>query len=123
LLTTKSGYVFAGMDYYGLYRSVNKIITDVEVTEMKPVHYSLNQNYPNPFNPTTKISYSLPIDSKVNVSIYNILGQKVYELVNKSLKAGEYEAVFNASNFSSGVYIYRIKTDNFVQSKKMLLLK
>ncbi len=88
-----------------------------------PTEYEMQQNYPNPFNPTTIIKYALPKESYVNISIYNILGEKVVELVNEMQKAGVYKANFNASNLSSGIYIYRIQAGDFVQSKKMLLLK
>ncbi len=91
--------------------------------KISPNNYTLFQNYPNPFNPNTKIRYFIPEDGNVKITIYNILGQKVTELVNGNIKAGKYETEFNGSNFASGVYIYRIKTDNFVQSKKMILLK
>ncbi len=88
-----------------------------------PIKYSLKQNYPNPFNPTTIISYQLPKQGLVSISIYNILGQKVAELVNQVQSAGSYNVSFDASKLSSGTYIYQIKAGNFVQSKKMLLLK
>ena len=84
---------------------------------------SYHQNYPNPFNPETKIRYQLPTASKVVIKIYNILGSEVMELVNEQKEAGIYEAEFNASNLSSGTYIYKISADNFVQTKKMILLK
>jgi hypothetical protein len=92
--------------------------------EYKPNYdFELFQNYPNPFNPTTKIRYFIPQEGKVEINIYNVLGQKVKELVNENMKAGKYETTFNGSNLSSGVYIYRIEAANFVQSKKMMLLK
>ncbi|MCB0749785.1 MAG: T9SS type A sorting domain-containing protein, partial [Ignavibacteriae bacterium] len=85
--------------------------------------YELYQNYPNPFNPSTKIGYSIQREGKVNITIYNILGQKVREVINQFVKPGKYEATFNGANLASGVYIYRIKTNDFVKSKKMMLLK
>ncbi len=88
-----------------------------------PLKYTLEQNYPNPFNPNTIIQYSLPVKQKVKLFIYDILGRKVQTLVNQVQNAGKYTLDFNASNLSSGVYFYQIKTDNFVQTKKMLLLK
>ncbi|MFZ1289822.1 MAG: T9SS type A sorting domain-containing protein [Melioribacteraceae bacterium] len=91
--------------------------------KISPNEFSLFQNYPNPFNPTTKIRYFIPKDGEVEINIYNVLGQKVKELVNENMKAGKYETTFNGSNLSSGVYIYRIEAANFVQSKKMMLLK
>ena len=88
-----------------------------------PENFSLFQNYPNPFNPNTTIRYYLKEDGKVKISVFNILGQKVKDLVNGNMKAGRYETEFNASSFSSGVYIYRIETNNFIESKKMVFLK
>lgn len=94
----------------------------VEV-QVVPNKFELYQNYPNPFNPSTKIRYQLPNESKVVIKIYNILGSEVMELVNSKKEAGVYEAEFNAASLSSGTYIYKISADNFVQTKKMILLK
>lgn len=88
-----------------------------------PVVFSLSQNYPNPFNPTTKINYDLPKDCKVTITIYDILGREVIKLVNEFKKAGRYTAEFNGNNLASGVYFYRIEAREFVQSKKMVLVK
>ena len=88
-----------------------------------PNKFELYQNYPNPFNPSSKIRYQLPKESKVVIKVYNILGSEVIELVNEQKEAGSYEAEFNASNLSSGTYIYKISADNYVQTKKMILLK
>ena len=92
--------------------------------EMIPAQYSLEQNYPNPFNPSTVIEFSLPEDvSNVKLSIYNALGEKVAELVNTSLVAGKYQYQWNAKNIATGMYIYELRTDNFVSVKKMILIK
>jgi flagellar hook assembly protein FlgD len=92
--------------------------------ELIPAKYALEQNYPNPFNPSTVIEFSLPEDvSNVKLSIYNALGEKVAELVNTALTAGKYQYQWNASNVATGMYIYELRTDNFVSVKKMLLLK
>jgi len=94
-----------------------------------PLVYKISQNYPNPFNPVTKINYDLPKDSKVKIIIYDILGREVKRLVNNELKtAGSYIVDFNASNYASGVYFYRIEAEElngnkFVDSKKMVLIK
>jgi len=85
--------------------------------------YSLNQNYPNPFNPTTKISFSIAKNDFVSIKIFDMLGKQVAELVNADLKAGVYEYTFDGSNLSSGNYFYQIKTNNFVETKRMALLK
>ena len=85
--------------------------------------FKMNQNYPNPFNPSTNIEYSIPKSSDVEVSIYNLTGQKLTTLVNKSHTPGNYQITWNGSEYASGVYIYQIRADNFVQSKKMLLIR
>ena len=81
------------------------------------------QNYPNPFNPSTTINYQLPKDGFVTLIIYDILGREVKTLVNEYKAQGRYEVNFNASNLASGVYIYRIKVNDFSTSKKLLLMK
>jgi len=88
-----------------------------------PKTYNLSQNYPNPFNPVTKISYQLPLSGYVKISVYNMMGKEVAVLVNGFQKAGYFDINFNASNLSSGVYFYRIFTDKFVNTKKMILIK
>jgi len=88
-----------------------------------PEVFELEQNYPNPFNPTTKITYSLAENSKVSLKIYDVLGREIVTLVNKEQMQGKYEVEFNASNLSSGLYIYSLKTDKFSASKKMMLIK
>ncbi|NWG27303.1 MAG: T9SS type A sorting domain-containing protein [Ignavibacteriaceae bacterium] len=89
-----------------------------------PEEYNLAQSYPNPFNPSTIIEFSLPESaSNVNLSIYNVLGEKVAELINNALTAGKYQYQWNAENFTSGIYIYELRTDKFVAFKKMILLK
>jgi hypothetical protein len=85
--------------------------------------FSLSQNYPNPFNPNTKIEYSIPKSGHIKLKVYDILGNEVATLVNEVKSPGNYAAEFDASTFASGVYIYTIRADNFVQSKKMILMK
>ena len=88
-----------------------------------PSNFTLYQNYPNPFNPATTISYSIPTEGKVIIKVFNLLGREVAELVNEEKGAGSYQVSFNASSLSSGVYFYRIRAGDFVQTKKMILLK
>ena len=96
---------------------------EVEVNTAIPTEFTLAQNYPNPFNPTTKINYSVPFDSKVTISVYSITGELVAELVNNFVTAGSHSVNFDASNLSSGMYIYKMTAGSFTQSNKMLLLK
>lgn len=86
-------------------------------------NYFLNQNYPNPFNASTKINFELPKSAKVKVIIYDILGRKIEELINSYFQAGQHTVNWNAYNYSSGVYFYRIETSDFSQTKKCILLK
>ena len=85
--------------------------------------YYLQQNYPNPFNPSTKINFGLETPGNVEITVYNILGNKVATLLNGYKTAGNHSVTFDASKFSSGVYFYRIVTNNFVQTRKMILEK
>ena len=85
--------------------------------------YSLDQNYPNPFNPATTIRFALPKPSHVTLTIYDVDGRLVTTLVDKQMPPGVHKAIFDASSLSSGVYFYRIETEGFVRSKKLILLK
>ncbi|GBD87548.1 hypothetical protein BMS3Abin03_01482 [bacterium BMS3Abin03] len=85
--------------------------------------YAIEQNYPNPFNPSTTIKYQLPQNGLVTLKIYDILGKEIATLVNSEQQSGRYEVNFNATNLASGVYLYRIKVNDYVAVKKMLLLK
>lgn len=85
--------------------------------------YSLVQNYPNPFNPTTTIDYSINSSGLVSLKVYDMLGSEVASLVNENKEAGNYSIEFNASDFPSGIYVYRITAGNFVDTKKLILLK
>ncbi len=97
--------------------------TDVKEIGGVPSEYNLSQNYPNPFNPTTVINFSIPTNELVTVKVFDILGQEVAELINEVKSAGSYQVDFNASELTSGMYIYQITAGNFVATKKMMLLK
>ncbi|HPN39002.1 MAG TPA: T9SS type A sorting domain-containing protein [Melioribacteraceae bacterium] len=100
------------------------IVLGVETANNEiPTVYNLAQNYPNPFNPSTTINFSVPKAGLVTLKVYNLLGQEVAELVNEQLGAGNYDVNFNASSLTSGVYFYTITSDNFVATKKMMLIK
>ena len=99
-------------------------VTDVQnFRNINPTEIKLHQNYPNPFNPTTVINYSLPKAGKVELFVYNLLGQKLVELVNSEKPAGHHTINFDASNLSSGVYFYSLHADQFIDIKKMMLLE
>ena len=88
-----------------------------------PEKFGLSQNYPNPFNPTTKINFDLPVNSKVSLKIYDITGREISMLLNETKDAGFYSVSFNASGFPSGVYFYKLVTQNFSEIKRMILVK
>lgn len=113
-------YRIKQIDYNGSYKYYD---LQEEIDISAPNTYELSQNYPNPFNPTTKIKYSVPTEGLVNIAVYNVLGEKVVDLVNNVQKAGNYELTFDARNFASGMYIYRMESGNFVSIKKMMILK
>jgi hypothetical protein len=99
-------------------------ITDMDYSiNNLPREYKLEQNYPNPFNPSTTIKFALPERSKVNLSVYNLLGEKIAELVSEELDAGYHEAEWNASKFTSGVYFYTLQAGRFNETKKLILIK
>ncbi len=103
---------------------IYKSITGINREEKIPGRFFLGQNYPNPFNPKTTINYQLPSGSQVDLSIYNLLGQKVATLVSEKKAAGSYKVEWYASAFASGVYFYKLETNTgFVQTKKLILLK
>lgn len=88
-----------------------------------PTEYKLDQNYPNPFNPNTMISFELPSEAQTKLSVYNVLGELIFVLENQRLSAGRYEYEFNASGLPTGVYLYKLQTDDFTEFKKMVYLK
>ncbi|MCF8413420.1 MAG: T9SS type A sorting domain-containing protein, partial [Melioribacteraceae bacterium] len=88
-----------------------------------PTQFKLEQNYPNPFNPSTTINYSITEQTQVTVKIYNVLGQQVRELVNEVQTPGVYNVRFDASDLTSGLYVYQISAGKFTDTKKMMLLK
>ncbi len=110
-------------NYINSLRNPLFVITDVNGEKAQTSKFELFQNYPNPFNPETEIRFSLPGASKVKLNIYNIIGQHVASLINKTLAAGYHNVIFNGRNLPSGIYIYRLQTNSFVQTKKMILLK
>jgi uncharacterized lipoprotein YddW (UPF0748 family) len=103
---------------------VNIIYTGLDLfTSAQPHQFKLEQNYPNPFNPSTNIQFSIPKTEFVILKIYNLLGQEVATVVSKNLTAGKYKYTWDASDLSSGVYLYRLETSEFVQSKMLILMK
>lgn len=115
-------YVFAPANI-GIHRRDLNQVSIQNISTIASQSYKLSQNYPNPFNPATKIRFELPKSSFVELKIYNSLGKEIDVLVNEKLSAGVFEKIFNASKLSSGVYFYKLSTDEFIETKKMLLIK
>ncbi len=106
----------------------NEIVVSVSDEETLPNTFSLEQNYPNPFNPSTKIKYSIPsvgtsLMKFVQLKVYDMLGNEVATLVDEYRPAGSYEVEFDATDLSSGIYFYKLQTSNFIETKKMILMK
>ena len=113
-ISTNGGNIVIPIDY----------TVKVEKEEGLPKDYSLSQNYPNPFNPSTTIEFAIPKSDDVSLVVYDMLGREVATLVNERLSAGNYKVQYNAAeNLSSGIYIYRLKTNSYTNTKKLLLLK
>lgn len=91
--------------------------------EILPTEFRLYQNYPNPFNPTTTIKYSIPKSSFVKIIVYDILGNEIATLVNEDKTSGYYSIAFYANKLASGIYFYRMQAGNFVETKKLILIK
>ena len=95
----------------------------LQISSNVPERFTLSQNYPNPFNPSTKINFSVPVKGFVSLKIYDALGQEVATLLNQDLSVGEYAYEFDGTQLSSGIYFYTLRGDNFVETKKMMLVK
>jgi hypothetical protein len=103
--------------------SMTVIVTDVEDKIGIPISYKLFQNHPNPFNPTTTIKYEIPELSFVNLKIFNLIGEEITTLVSAEKPVGSYEIEFYAANLPSGIYFYRLQAGNYIDTKKMVLMK
>jgi hypothetical protein len=113
-----------GMFYYSIIKYSQSIPTGVEETSTKiPEAFILEQNYPNPFNPSTKIRFSIASNEFVTLKVYNVLGSEIAALINDELNAGSYEVDFNSEGLTSGVYFYTLSTNNFTNTRKMILTK
>jgi hypothetical protein len=110
----------------GWYDAITGTVTEVEEEKKNketPAGFELKQNYPNPFNPSTVINYSIPQLSKVKLEIFDVLGQKLKTLVDREQDSGNYQVIFDATNYPSGIYFSRITAGKFSKTKQMLLLK
>lgn len=119
ITANKYFYRLKQVDYDGTFEYSN--IVEIDINSIS--EFTLNQNYPNPFNPSTKISFTLPQSTNVKLSVFNALGEKIAELMNEVKSAGTYDVDFNASELSSGIYLYRLEAGEFIQTRKMSLMK
>lgn len=123
----KDNNIADGKYYYRLtqidFNGTSKYLKTVEVEIGSQKEFSLYQNYPNPFNPDTKIKYFLPQSSNVTIKLFDILGKEVATLINEEKPAGSYDLNWNAANLPGGVYFYQLRAGDFIQTKKMILLK
>jgi hypothetical protein len=117
--TGKYIYRLKQLDFDGRYEYSD----EVEVDVTGPLAFNLEQNYPNPFNPSTIIKYSVPEAGNIRLSVYNTVGEEIAVLANGYSESGSFEVTFDASNLSSGIYLYKLQSENSVQFKKMMLLK
>jgi len=124
-LAVSGANLFPGTDGAGVWRRpLSEMITSVgrSSTDL-PTDFALEQNYPNPFNPTTNIMYTLPGREYVNLTLYNILGEKIATLVDEEKAPGKYTVTFDGSKLPSGVYFYRLHAGRFNESREMVLVK
>ena len=116
-----NGYLFVSTFGDGVFKSLTSI-SGIE-DEKQFIDFNLSQNYPNPFNPSTTIKYSIPNAGNISLKVYDVLGKEIATLVNEEKSSGNYEVEFNASNLTSGIYFYQLKAGNFIETKKMILLR
>jgi plastocyanin len=100
-----------------------QMATSVAGDNSVPNEFELKQNYPNPFNPSTRIQYTVPESGHIKLTVYNSIGEEVALLVNGIAELGSYEVAFNAADLTSGIYFYKLKTKNHIQTRKMILIK
>jgi hypothetical protein len=121
-LAVSSDSIFAGTSS-GVWVTASPTEVKVEREISVPLTFTLKQNFPNPFNPSTNISFSIPSKSFVSLKIFDLLGREVATIVSEEISAGYYTREWNAANTSSGIYFYRLQADNFVDTKKLILLR
>ncbi|MDP4197675.1 MAG: T9SS type A sorting domain-containing protein, partial [Bacteroidota bacterium] len=126
-----SGQTYTGTLYFDNLRlkyplGPTSAVGDNEESLAQPKEYSLKQNYPNPFNPSTVIEFTTTSETKdvnTTLKVYDLLGREVATLLNQRISAGVHKVVFNAENLTSGVYFYRLQSGNYVETKKMMLVR
>jgi len=123
-LVVANTFIFAGTQNQGVWRrEISEITETKNYNSIVPENFSLYQNYPNPFNPVTNIKYQIANNKFVSLKVFDVLGKEIETLVNEKQSAGTYEVNWNASQYPSGVYFYRLDANGFTDTKKMILLK
>ncbi|MBS4032865.1 MAG: T9SS type A sorting domain-containing protein [Ignavibacterium sp.] len=115
-------YLYAGTDGKSMFKTTISTVTSVENENHLPPSFYLEQNYPNPFNPSTCISWQSPVGGHQMLKVFDVLGNEIATLVDEYKPAGNYEVEFKAEGLSSGIYFYQLRTGDFIQTKKMVLL-
>ncbi len=118
-----NNYLYSGATYGGFFRRQANIFNSIEYNSEVIKEFMLYQNYPNPFNPITNVKFSILNSGDVKIVVYDVMGREVQTLVNERLQPGTYEAMFDGSMLNSGVYFYKMLTDGFAETKKMILIK
>ncbi len=123
-MLVKDGFIFAGTEGNAVWkRSLTDITGISQLSSETPAEYNLKQNYPNPFNPVTNISYEVLKSGNVKISVFDISGKKLTDIVNQFHSTGSYNVTFDGTDFPSGSYFYRMESADFSVVKKMILLK
>ncbi|MCB0728333.1 MAG: T9SS type A sorting domain-containing protein [Ignavibacteriae bacterium] len=123
-VTYKNGFLFAGVDRLGIWkRQVDNFTSAENISSVIPTEFILEQNFPNPFNPSTNIRFTVPETGFISLKVYDILGKEISTLVNNKVSAGTHEVQFDAASLTSGVYFYKLQSDEFSEIKKMTLIR
>lgn len=123
-LLISNDYLFAGTIGKGVYRrGLSEIVNVKQTSEILPSEHSLRQNYPNPFNPVTNISFDIAVTGNTKLIVFDVSGKIIAELVNEILSPGTYNYSFHTSSLPSGVYFYKLEVGNYIQTRRMVLVK
>jgi len=123
IVVSSGGTLFVGTRGYGAFRSVQSVLTVGAEHNGIPRYIDLRQNYPNPFNPSTTIRFSIPWSAEVSLKIFNLLGEEVATLVSGLKDAGTHTVQWDATGHPSGVYFYRLRAGEFIETKKLILMR
>lgn len=122
-LLVSNGILYAAIDSNIWRRPITEVIGIEQLGNTVPNEYKLSQNYPNPFNPKTNIEINIVKNGFVKVSVFDVLGKEIINLINQELQAGSYKVDWDATNYPSGIYFYRLEANDFIKTKKMVLSK